>query len=116
MLGWYDERLLAELAAANPLPAVAVRVSQNSRWAKEKYVLKLAQVLSASFLHFQVIQIVQEHAGCEEEPKGGGNDLGGGIRNIAGGGIFEGAFNLVEDAFNQFIGIVGGLEGVVVVM
>ena len=36
--------------------------------------------------------IVQEHAGCKEELKGGGNDLGEGIGSIAGGGIFEGVF------------------------
>ena len=35
-------------------------------------------------------EIVQEHAGCEEELKGGDDDLGRGIGSIAGGGIVEG--------------------------
>ena len=60
--------------------------------------------------------IVQEHAGCEEELKGGGDDLGGGIGSIAGGGIIEGVFGLFEEAFNRKIGILGGLGGGVVVL
>ena len=108
-----DERLSAELAAANAPQAVVVQVLQNSRWAKENYVLKLAQVLSLSGLRFQV-SIVQEHASCEEEMKVGGNNLGGRIRIISGGGIVEGVFALVEEAFDWLIGIVGGLENDVV--
>ena len=58
--------------------------------------------------------IVQEHAGCEEELKGGGDNLGRGIGSISGGGIVEGVFDLVEEAFDRLIRIVGGLEGGVV--
>ena len=50
--------------------------------------------------------IVQEHAGFKEDLKGGGDNLGGGIWSISGS---EGAFDLA-------IGIVGGLEGDVIVL
>ena len=60
--------------------------------------------------------IVQEHAGCKQELKGSGDNLCRGIGSIAGGGIVEGVFELVEAAFDQLIGILGGLEGDVVVM
>ena len=60
--------------------------------------------------------IVQEHAGCEEELKGGGDDLGGRIGSIAGSGIVEGVFDPVEETFYWLIGIIGGLESNVVVL
>ena len=60
--------------------------------------------------------IVQEHAGCKQELKGGGDDVFRGIGSIAGGGIVEGFFELVEAAFDQLIGILGGFEGDVVVL
>ena len=60
--------------------------------------------------------IVQEHAGCKEELKGGSDYMGGGIGSIAGGGIVEVVFDLVEEAFYRLIGIVGGLESNVVVL
>ena len=60
--------------------------------------------------------ILQGHAGCEEKLRGGGDDLGGGIGSIAGGGIVEGVFDLVEEAFDWLVGTVGGLDSDVVVM
>ena len=42
--------------------------------------------------------IIQEHANCEEDLKGGGDDLDGGIGSIAGNSIVEGVFDLVEEA------------------
>ena len=48
--------------------------------------------------------------------KGGGNDLGRGIEGIAGGGIVEGVLDLVEEAFDRLIGILGGLEGDIIVL
>ena len=36
--------------------------------------------------------IIQEHAGCERELKGDGDDLGGGKGSISGSGIVEGVF------------------------
>ena len=60
--------------------------------------------------------IVQEHAGCKEELKGGVDDLGGGIGSIYGGGIVEGVLDLVKEAFDRLIGILGGLEGDIIVL
>ena len=60
--------------------------------------------------------IVQENYGCKEELKGGGDNLGGGIGVISGGGIVEGVFDLVEKDFYWLIRIVGGLEIYVVVI
>ena len=60
--------------------------------------------------------IFQEHAGCKEDLKGGGNNLGGGIGRIYGGGKGEGVFDLVKEAFDRLIGIVGGLEDNIVVL
>ena len=58
--------------------------------------------------------IFQEHAGCKEDLKGSGDDLGGRIGNISGGGIVEGVFDLAEEAFNRLIGIIGVLESDVI--
>ena len=44
--------------------------------------------------------ILQGHAGCEEDLKGSGDALGWGIGSIAGGGIFEGVFDLIKEAFD----------------
>ena len=60
--------------------------------------------------------IVQKHPGCEEELKGSGNNLGGGIGIILDGSIVNGVFDLVEKAFDWLVGIVCGLESYVVVL
>ena len=60
--------------------------------------------------------IIQKYAGCEEDLRGGGNDLGGGMGSISGGGIVEGVFDLAKEAFDQLIGIVGGIERDIVVL
>ena len=76
--------------------------------------LEIGPSLVDSRLAFPGFAIVQEYAGCEEELKGGGYDLGGGIGSISGGGILEGVFDLVKEAFNRLIGIVDGPQGGVV--
>ena len=48
--------------------------------------------------------------------KGGGDELGVGIGIIARGYIVKGVFDLVKEAFDQFIGILGGLESDVFVL
>ena len=78
--------------------------------------LEIGPSLVGVVLALPGFSIVQEHAGCEEELKGGGDDLGGGLGSIDGSGIVEGVFDLVEEAFDRLIGIVGGLEGDVVVL
>ena len=60
--------------------------------------------------------IVQENAGCEENLKCGGDDLVGGIGSIASSGIVEGVFDLVKEAFDRLIGILGGIEGDIIVL
>ena len=60
--------------------------------------------------------IIQEHAGCKEDLKGGGKNLGGGIGSISDGSIVKGVFDLIEEAFDWVIWIVGGLEVDVVVL
>ena len=60
--------------------------------------------------------IVQEHAGCKEELRGGVNDLSGGIGSIADGGKVEGVFDMVEEDFDWLIGIVGSFEVDIVVL
>ena len=42
--------------------------------------------------------------------------MGRGIGSIAGGGIVKGVFDLVKEAFNRLIGILGGLDSNVVVL
>ena len=78
--------------------------------------LEIGSSLVGVVLELPVFAVVQEHAGCKEDLKGGGDDLGVGIGSIDGGGIVEGVFDLVEEAFDWLIGIIGGLEGDVVVM
>ena len=78
--------------------------------------MKLDQVLSASGFLLPGFAIFQEHAGCKEELKGGVDDLGRGIGSIYGSGIVEGVFDPYEEAFYWLVGIVGGLEGGVVVI
>ena len=78
--------------------------------------LKIVPSLVGVVLELPGFAILQEHAGYKEEPKGGGDDLGGGRGSISGGGIVEGVFDLFEDAFDWLIRIVGGLEGDVVVL
>ena len=60
--------------------------------------------------------IVQGHSGCKEELKGGDDNLDGRIGSTSGGGLVEGIVELVEEAFGQLIGIVGGLESNVVIL
>ena len=67
-------------------------------------------------LAFPGFAIVQEHGVYEEELNGGGDDLGGRIESIAGGGIVEGVFDLAEEAFDWLIGIVGSIESYVAVL
>ena len=78
--------------------------------------LEIVPSLFGVVLALPGFSIVQEHAGCEEDLKGGSDNLGRGIGSISGGGIVEGVFDLVEEAFDRLIGIVGGLEGDVVVL
>ena len=78
--------------------------------------LEIGPSLVGVVLALPGFSIVQEHAVCEEELKCGGKDLGGVIGSIAGGGIVEGIFDLVEKTFDWLIGIVGGLESDVVVL
>ena len=78
--------------------------------------LEICPILVGVVLALPGFATVQEHAGCEEELKGGGDDLGGGLGSISGGGIVEGVFDLVEEAFDRLIGIVGSLEGGIVVL
>ena len=78
--------------------------------------LEICPILVVVRLALPGFAIFQEHASCEEELKGSSNDLGGVIGSIAGGGIVEGIFELVEEAFDWLIGIVGGLESNVLVL
>ena len=54
--------------------------------------LEIGPSLVGVVLELPGFSIVQEHAGCEEELKCGGDDLVRGIGSIAGGGIVEGVF------------------------
>ena len=78
--------------------------------------MKLDQVLSASGFLLPGFAIVQEHAGCEEELKGVGDNLGGGIGSISGGDIVKGVSDLAKEAFDRLIGIVDGLEVNVIIL
>ena len=78
--------------------------------------IEIGSSLVGVVLELPVFAVVQEHAGCKEDLKGGGDDLGVGIGSIDGGGIVEGVFDLVEEAFDWLVGTVGGLDSDVVVM
>ena len=60
--------------------------------------------------------IIQEHAGCKEDLKGGGNNLERGIGSFINSGIVKGVFDLVEEALDLFIRIVGRLKSDVVIL